>query len=126
MLRLPFSRCHPSIHAQTFGAMNALYRKSVKSLELSLFYRDRATTELKVAVSGSEGPFAFPIIEPGVEDYVAIQTLTVQERLAQLLPRKAIAAMLMVDFWCVPSSPTEITLAHSKIGTLFTLLAARA
>jgi len=82
-----------------------LYRTSVKSLKLSLFYRDRATTELKVAVPGSEGPFAFPIIEPGVEDYVAIQTLTVQERVAQLLPRKAIAAMLMVDFWNPLYSP---------------------
>ncbi|KAF5378430.1 hypothetical protein D9757_011156 [Collybiopsis confluens] len=81
-----------------FGITNDLYRQSVASLELSLYYRDRATGELRVAVPGSEGPFAFPIIEPGAEDYIGIQTLTVQARVAQLLPQKAIAAMLMVDF----------------------------
>ncbi|KAH8105193.1 hypothetical protein BXZ70DRAFT_510162 [Cristinia sonorae] len=82
-----------------FGITNALYRQSVADLELSLFYRDRATGTLKVAVAGTEGPFAFPIIEPGLEDYVGIQTLTVRATVAEILPRKAIAAMLMVDFW---------------------------
>lgn len=45
-----------------------------------------------LVVEGSEGPFAFPIIEPDLEDYQGIRTL---------LNRSVIAAMLMVDFWYV-------------------------
>lgn len=66
---------------------------------MSIYYFDRYTGTLKVAVEGIEGPFAFPIIEPGLEDYVAIQTLDVRGVIAMILPPKAIAAMLMVDFW---------------------------
>jgi len=50
-------------------------------------------------VPGSEGPFAVPIIEPGLEDYQGVVQLASEDDTVRLLPKKAIAAMLMVDFW---------------------------
>lgn len=75
----------------------------MNKLQLSLYYDDFTTNPptRRLAVRGSEGPFAFPIIEPGVEDYQAVSTLTRNIPTAQILSNKAIAAMLMIDFWCV-------------------------
>jgi hypothetical protein len=91
---------------QAFAVSNATYTAGVAALQLSLFYHDYSTGNysanaptLKLAVEGSEGPFAFPIIEPGLEDYQGIHTLVNPPLSAMLLPPKAIAAMLMVDFW---------------------------
>ncbi|CAE6513058.1 unnamed protein product [Rhizoctonia solani] len=79
-----------------------LYKKAVGKLGLSI-YREAETNDgswsRKIALQNTEGPFAFPIIEPGVEDYQAVRVLLSSK--PQLLPPKAIAAMLMVDF-CNP------------------------
>lgn len=85
---------------QSFTATNAMYVSGLAKLELSLFYDDFSTDPptRKLAVQGSEGPFAFPIIEPGIEDIQAIGTLLDRSPIATLIPPKAIAALLMVDF----------------------------
>jgi hypothetical protein len=85
---------------QLFVATNAIYTAGMAKLELSLFYDDFSTDPptRKLAVRGSEGPFAFPVIEPGLEDIRAIGTLLGRKEIATLLPPKAIAALLMVDF----------------------------
>lgn len=77
-----------------------MYVSGLAKLELSLFYDDFSTDPptRKLAVQGSEGPFAFPIIEPGIEDIQAIGTLLDRSPIATLIPPKAIAALLMVDF----------------------------
>ncbi|KAJ6564431.1 hypothetical protein B0H19DRAFT_1233344 [Mycena capillaripes] len=87
--------------ANAFTATNAIYVQGVAKLELSLFYDDFSTNPptRKLAVKGSEGPFAFPVIEPGVEDIQAIGTLLERAPIATLLPPKAIASLLMVDFY---------------------------
>jgi hypothetical protein len=89
------------LRAQTIT--NQLYVESVRYLGLSLFYNDNSQTPpaKKLAVEGSEGPFSFPIIEPGIEDYEAVNEMVFRVRRAEgiLLPLKAIAAMLMVDFF---------------------------
>lgn len=80
---------------------NSVYIKAINTLEISLYYDDFSTDPptRKIAVEGSEGPFAFPTIEPGVEDYEGVATLVKYTTMVQLLSPKAIAAMLMVDFW---------------------------
>ncbi|KAF9058850.1 hypothetical protein BDP27DRAFT_1504065 [Rhodocollybia butyracea] len=85
----------------SFAATNAIYTAGMARLELSLFYDDFSSDPptRKLVVQGSEGPFAFPIIEPGVEDIQGIGTLLDRSSLATLLPPKAIAALLMVDFY---------------------------
>ena len=81
---------------------NQQYVTSVAFLGLSLFYNDNSQRPpaKRLAVEGSEGPFSFPIIEPGIEDYQAVTEMVFRARRSQgvLLPLKAIAAMLMVDF----------------------------
>ena len=77
----------------------------MKRLRLSLYYDDRSTDPptRRIAVPYCEGPFAFPIIESGIEDYTGVAVLNNENNkaFAQLLPPKAMAAMLMVDFWYV-------------------------
>ncbi|QRV77701.1 hypothetical protein RhiJN_05716 [Ceratobasidium sp. AG-Ba] len=91
-------------HIKAPGAMLfsiEAYRNNLKRLKLSLYYLDRTTNppSKKIAVEGSEGPFAFPIIEPGFEDTYGVAVLVKRYSVAPVMPRKAIAAMLMVDFW---------------------------
>ncbi|KAH9477674.1 hypothetical protein JR316_0009900 [Psilocybe cubensis] len=66
--------------SQAYTIVNEVYVQAVNSLGLSLYYADYSTKPptQRITVQGSEGPFAFPIIESGVEDY---------------------QAMLMVDFY---------------------------
>ncbi|KAH9477703.1 hypothetical protein JR316_0009929 [Psilocybe cubensis] len=87
--------------SKAYTVDNAVYVQAVESLGLSLYYDDFSTDPptQSLAVKGSEGPFAFPIIEPGLEDYQGIRTLVNKSSLATLLPQKAITAMLMVDFY---------------------------
>lgn len=99
---------------QAYTASNNVYVAVVAALKLSLFYTDSDSTP-KLAVEGSEGPFAFPIIEPGLEDYQGIRTLISRSSVATLLSPKAIAAMLMVDFWYVLWLPMD----HLLIYDLF-------
>jgi len=76
------------------------YTDGIVKLDLNLCYNDRTDREnpkLRVAVPHTEGPFPFPIIEPGYEDHQAITTLVLNK--PYLLPPKAIAAMLMVEFF---------------------------
>ncbi|KAF9459657.1 hypothetical protein BDZ94DRAFT_997973 [Collybia nuda] len=99
---LTLPRLLPSVAPpNAFTATNAMYVSGMAKLELSLFYDDFSTDPptRKLAVQGSEGPFTFPIIEPGIEDTSAINTLLSRSSLATLLPPKAIAAFLMVDFY---------------------------
>ena len=79
---------------------NTVYKDVVAELQLSLYYDDFSTTPptRKIAVMGSEGPFALPIIEPGIEDCQGVVTLVNRLSTVGLIPKKAIAAMLMVDF----------------------------
>ena len=79
---------------------NTVYKEIVDRLQLSLYYDDFSTTPptRRLAVEGSEGPFALPIIEPGVEDYQGVATLVSRLSVVELISKKAIAAMLMVDF----------------------------
>lgn len=72
----------------------------MNALDLSLYYDDNSADPptRRLAVKGTEGPFAIPIIEPGVEDYQGVSTIVTSSSAAELLPKKAIAAMLMVDF----------------------------
>lgn len=85
---------------QAYTIVNEVYVQAVNSLGLSLYYADFSTNPptQKVAVKGSEGPFAFPIIEPGLEDYQGVKTLVNKSSIATLLPKKVITAMLMIDF----------------------------
>ncbi|KAL0066173.1 hypothetical protein AAF712_006798 [Marasmius tenuissimus] len=78
------------------------YTTSVNELQSSLYYDDYSSDPptRRLAVEGSEGPFPFPIIEPGIEDYQGVATL-VTTSTPKILPSKAIAAMLMIDF-CNP------------------------
>jgi len=71
------------------------YIASVVELGLGLYYTDFSLDPpvLKLAVPGIEGPFPFPVIEPGVEDYQGIRTLvnftTSSKNSAILLPKKS-------------------------------------
>ena len=77
---------------------NEDYTKIVDQLGLSLYYDLKKPPTRKLAVKGSEGPFAFPTIEPGIEDYQGVAALVNNLSAVELLSKKAIAAMLMVDF----------------------------
>ncbi|PPQ95705.1 hypothetical protein CVT25_000784 [Psilocybe cyanescens] len=87
--------------SNAYTIVNEVYVQAVNSLGLSLYYADFSTdppTQI-LAVKECEGPFAFPIIEPGLEDYQGVKTLVNKASIATLLPKKAITAMLMVDFF---------------------------
>ncbi|KAF9022415.1 hypothetical protein BDZ89DRAFT_1137365 [Hymenopellis radicata] len=85
-----------------FQNSSSIYSDGIEKLDLNICYKDpQDGTRFLVAVPKTEGPFPFPIIEPGVEDYQAIQTLVKWAKSMKypaLLPPKAVAAMLMVDF----------------------------
>jgi len=95
-----------------FTVANDVYIRVVKELELSLYYYVVSTGVSKrwLVVPDSEGPFAFPIVEPGVEDYQGVSTLAANIGRVQLLSKKAIAAMLMIDFWNPMYSARRLTL----------------
>ncbi|KAF9459692.1 hypothetical protein BDZ94DRAFT_1002093 [Collybia nuda] len=78
-----------------------MYVSGVAKLQLSLFYDDISSEPAtrKLAVQGCEGPFAFPVIEPGIEDIRAIGALLEHATTATLIPAKAIVSLLMVDFY---------------------------
>ncbi|CAE6478578.1 unnamed protein product [Rhizoctonia solani] len=83
---------------------NALYRAAISKLGISIYYDapvgasgDSGSSRRQVAVQNTEGPFPFAVIEPGIEDYAGVRILL--RNRPSLLPAKAVAAMLMVDFW---------------------------